>query len=662
MNPSNSFIWKAARDNVPGYPACFPEMNEAQMARLAFDPHCYECYRPNCRTVDWRLLVRLCSKCKTTHLVDQPWTGLDGNPGQSLALFRTAKHCNLISFRGEIDHITAHWATLKTEEEKESYRKERHAFRNAVDQHAMACEDWFELQRLDRSEEIQQARDDRKASITEKLTELGWGSEIGKIPCHPSEEAFPNHRLVKPATRLTPRIWKNIQPEMIKYMEQMKSNRLERERKTLVISRKKFAVQVISAYKKRLLPWTEVMPDPANYCEFEPVKAILELPNDVTVDGSSFDDVIPELDSLFSKWRKDINLDIRRLLDPTQENMDGTKPSNHTSLAAAGEMPKKQPSQAELDQQIQLATTVFRCKVSSNDDMDAIYHVLYGGAHNGRSACANLFYPDVLSHRCLSRTSTYSTSYRNDESLHLERVVSSRRSWTCERLVVDEKAKALMEDIVKFCKLDPATATAKDLDDLDIWLGCPDCASWTTDTDKAKAPVYKWRAAIKHQTTNHRSRPVEWLQLSDTQAQEALAGAPGGSNGSLSIEAISPYTPPGDAVWACVHCLDRPFETEARLVDTIEQHVTLKHEIATPVVNIDYYKLVGSTEDAPTYRATFDIKRDPAKVALENRMKAFGYGSMDYYDQYDSDMEDEDDGIFGHLPSWFDSDDEYGFY
>lgn len=110
-------------------------------------------------------------------------------------------------------------------------------------------------------------------------------------------------------------------------------------------------------------------------------------------------------------------------------------------------------------------------------------------------------------------------------------------------------------------------------------------------------------------------------------------------------------------------------------MDTIEQHTLLKfvhlfslycavligallrHDIAAPVVNIDYYRLTGSTEDPPTYRATFEIKQDPAKVA---RLKASRYDLGEFYDPYDSDMEDEDD-MFGHMP-WFDSDDEYGYY
>ncbi|KZP14925.1 hypothetical protein FIBSPDRAFT_751002, partial [Athelia psychrophila] len=69
MNKSNALVWKATRQNVPGYPECFPDMNEAQMARLAFDPRCYVCLKPNCRTIDWGLRVRLCPKCAPTRFV-----------------------------------------------------------------------------------------------------------------------------------------------------------------------------------------------------------------------------------------------------------------------------------------------------------------------------------------------------------------------------------------------------------------------------------------------------------------------------------------------------------------------------------------------------------------------------------------------------------------
>jgi hypothetical protein len=41
MHKSAISVWKAARANVVDLPECFPGMNEAQFANLAFDQHCH---------------------------------------------------------------------------------------------------------------------------------------------------------------------------------------------------------------------------------------------------------------------------------------------------------------------------------------------------------------------------------------------------------------------------------------------------------------------------------------------------------------------------------------------------------------------------------------------------------------------------------------------
>jgi hypothetical protein len=41
MHKSAISMWKASRANVPDLPDCFPGMNEAQFANLAFDQHCH---------------------------------------------------------------------------------------------------------------------------------------------------------------------------------------------------------------------------------------------------------------------------------------------------------------------------------------------------------------------------------------------------------------------------------------------------------------------------------------------------------------------------------------------------------------------------------------------------------------------------------------------
>ena len=82
MCRSSISIWKAARANIEGFPDCPPEMSEPQWAHLAFYPHCNVglnftaplpqvtdtlllqiCLTPGIRSVDWRLRIRICSKC-----------------------------------------------------------------------------------------------------------------------------------------------------------------------------------------------------------------------------------------------------------------------------------------------------------------------------------------------------------------------------------------------------------------------------------------------------------------------------------------------------------------------------------------------------------------------------------------------------------------------
>lgn len=72
-------------------------------------------------------------------------------------------------------------------------------------------------------------------------------------------------------------------------MERIKVDRLKRERQALIISRKPAAINILRAYKISRLPLTEVMPEPVDFCAFPEVQAVLELPNDASIDnGRSF--------------------------------------------------------------------------------------------------------------------------------------------------------------------------------------------------------------------------------------------------------------------------------------------------------------------------------------------------------------------------------------
>ena len=250
-------------------------------------------------------------------------------------------------------------------------------------------------------------------------------------------------------------------------MEKMKADRLERERQELIIRRKLPAINVLRDYKISRLPWSELMPGPLDFFNLPEIKAVLELPNEVDVQESSFSDIIHLLPKLLADWAQGIK---------------------------AGMTAKKD-----------LATTVFRCtdccpswrmpdmgesNSSSSSEDDILISSLYSEP---------LFYPKVIGHHCLTSTDDNPWNI-TDPSIAFNSGVWGRRQWIDSSLAVDESGEMRMADIIKTCGLDPTVTTVRDMDELDPWLGCSVCAKWgDIAVPNAEVKVFGWRAAVsKH--------------------------------------------------------------------------------------------------------------------------------------------------------------------
>jgi hypothetical protein len=325
---------------------------------------------------------------------------------------------------------------------------------------------------------------------------------------------------------------------MIKYMEQMKTNRLKRERNALIVTRKFPAIDILCAYKKSFLPWTELMPEPVDFCNFAPVRAVLELPNEVDVDESSFAEVVPLLPSLFAEWRVDVDdrmlQGFRRMLNKARKPnrrvsessfvMYDDEFSGGSSGESSGEGTESEEEEIpdtdeQLKEQIVLATTVFKCQSclspnwamgrwnsddSEDDDDFDEFDPLWGLFPQRPNLIQPLFYPNVLDHQCLTRRARM--SYNNsDPSISLDQLHRARTGWSCKILKVNKEAKTMMEVIVEHCGLNPAFATPKDMDERGVLLGCALCAQWSDRTsDDATVHVFGWRTAVGIQS---RTRP-----------------------------------------------------------------------------------------------------------------------------------------------------------
>jgi hypothetical protein len=310
-------------------------------------------------------------------------------------------------------------------------------------------------------------------------------------------------------------------------MEEMKIHRLRRERQALLISRKPTAIGILRAYKISQLPFAEVMPEPVDFCAFPEVKAISELPNDVTVDESSFSEIVPLLPNIINRWRTNI---IQRLAARVRQAREDEKqllrqnqaPASETAASEENNQPPPAPANAEEStaigydpaEKMKLATTVFKCRKCAE-----IYRNWPYCLGNVDLACHKppsiaditypLFYPQVLGHRCLTmpETDDYSAYTNNDQSVRLDVDVSRfanwyslhcRRSWDCFYLAVDARSGKRVAKIVEACGLDPATATADDMDLVDTRLGCPNCLEWRhLGPNTAKLKSFGWREAVR---------------------------------------------------------------------------------------------------------------------------------------------------------------------
>lgn len=287
---------------------------------------------------------------------------------------------------------------------------------------------------------------------------------------------------------------------MVEYMEKMKTNRLERERQQLIVRRKLPAINILRDYKISHLPWSELMPEPIDFCNFPEIRAVLELPNEVDVQESTFDDVIPLLPTLLADWAQGIQAKMTKVAQHVP------KSSHVSSSPDSSDDPNENSENSAI---MNLATTVFRCNdcysswwwpgveesdstSSSEDDNDLMSPL----ASNYSEL---LFYPKVMGHRCLTHAIDFPWN-NSDPSVVLDSDLLIRRQWSKTCLTVDKTAGTSMADMIKTCGLDPIITTVHDMDELDPLLGCPMCATWADfSVPNAEVKVFGWRAAVSEQ-------------------------------------------------------------------------------------------------------------------------------------------------------------------
>ena len=264
-------------------------------------------------------------------------------------------------------------------------------------------------------------------------------------------------------------------------MAQMRQKRLQRELNALILIRKGVAIEVLRALKKaKILEGNQVMPEPPDFCDFEPVKEIIKGPADVDVVCSTFDPILPLLPGIISSWRYKMDVAmadvVKRFIflkgQPVPEdyqNPEYPRRSNSANVKLSDE---------QALQKVKGAATAFVCKKCSPEDESYDSWSCY--TPPPRQPTQLLFYPHVLTHSCLTRQSTglledYEVFHDPSKSLG-SYGLQERTHWEA-RVAVDTYASGIAEAVIRYIGLDPATATSDDVDHLDDRFICRSCSN-----------------------------------------------------------------------------------------------------------------------------------------------------------------------------------------
>ena len=300
-------------------------------------------------------------------------------------------------------------------------------------------------------------------------------------------------------------------------METMKARRLAKEHAQLILQRKRVAAKALQTYKNARLPVTELLPEVMDFCEFPPIKAILEQPSEVTVDELSFSDALVLVPDLIEAWKIDITRQLIRLMQKQGQNarfrISLTSYSwfyedddcYEESLAPRDVDDEDIPSDPELLlAKLNLATTTFECKRCGGGDLGFEgdyddFYVMPGPF----PIMEPLYFPRVLGHLCLTRSSEkpwiWTVPPLPEPVARLDHGDGdSREKLSTALLVLNQRLGKCVASIVTAAGMDPATATVTDMNALDVSFACLHCAT-ASDVEEPELVTrcFGWRDAVR---------------------------------------------------------------------------------------------------------------------------------------------------------------------
>ncbi|KAF8996628.1 hypothetical protein BDQ17DRAFT_1329850 [Cyathus striatus] len=274
-------VWKQARGNLVNFPKCPKDMSEQAFACLILESHCQ----------------RLCTKCI---MEDSEFTDLGQLNGR---LTKKIYDKNYLKANNELKETMDNKKWLKW------VRMESRGI-TRIREHARTCDYWLQSRAEDRTTMLEEIRKNRTEEIIKRLSKMGWTEVIENIP---HDNRIQNHPLVAQKKELTERIWKNITPKLIEFLEEQKGifeRRRERER---LEARVPLLLKFHEKYSESK-PINAIIPPPSELYFFEPIhNLIMNTPTaGVELTIGDLENVAEGLDDFGVEWKREIELQLLR--------------------------------------------------------------------------------------------------------------------------------------------------------------------------------------------------------------------------------------------------------------------------------------------------------------------------------------------------------------
>ncbi|KAL1742581.1 hypothetical protein HDZ31DRAFT_65851 [Schizophyllum fasciatum] len=549
LSPHALSVWIGSRKHT-GCPDPPPDNSEAWWANLVFGKkRCQICNCPSIMSVDWQLLMRVCTTCKKKNLLSptkfKKEYRINDSSVLDLVLYTNVgggSHGHATGTRyywkGDIEYMFKTIASylkdgLQDPQAKQAYddfRNRRIAHVAAIETHAPVWATWDNNRYWGNHRDAEKLAETRRQGIKERLILLGY--EVMD-----AERAVRSPRMTVEKKKLTDAGWKRIRPKWEEEAASQRRDRMDVQYRNIVVPRKQIGIELYNAaYRKQSLPreWTTAkwlaIPTPQQVLQLEPFRDLIYADVNANIQTGLFQEALQECAPKIQELKAQNEEKLRRVFNDVER-----------AIAEAGilQMPADS-AMPVLD--LALAT----CQ-------------------------SNLFAPAHTYDRCFRATDfVFHHNY--------QRELQTQFSQSPVYIACMSTAMAALLEV---SNLPAATTTFADLDNLNPKVFCSNCEPLTAPMGHAgqvlyMRAVYGWRDAVLHYREKHDSddnTPLpKWQPLLE--------------ENTLRLVRQDEDTALAEAeTWSCAHCVLHLDNYQP--LRMVKLHAQTKHGIVDPRVGDD---------------------------------------------------------------------------